>query len=233
MGCCERYCAAEANFGRKMADRDLRRYRRRGADPITKLLLRELRQWPLQGASLLDVGAGIGVIDMELADSGVSVATMVEASPAYFDVARATVETYYGSRPTEFVVGDFVALAPTLADADVVTLDRVVCCYPDAEALLRAAGQRTRRLIAYTYPRNRWYVHAFIAFQNARRRLIGNPFRAFLHSPGRMRAVLEGAGLIHAGRQGTPVWMLDLYSREMSRTPMPCFPQAPPEIAAL
>src|SRR5262245_30066155 len=211
MVCCEQYCAAQAQFGRKRAERDLRRYLRRGADSITKLLLKELRRWPLQGLSLLDVGSGIGVIDMELAGDGVGTATVVEASPAYFEASRGTVERCYGSRPVQFVVGDFTALAPTLADADVVTLDRVVCCYPDAEGLLRRAAQRARLMIAYTYPRNRWYVHAFMAFQNARRRLTGNPFRSFLHSPERMSATLETAGLKRISRQGNAVWMVELY----------------------
>jgi hypothetical protein len=160
MSCCTRYCTAEAQFNRKVAERDLRRYRRRSADATTRLLVTELRRWRLEGVSILDVGGGIGVIGMELADSGVGSATVVEASPAYFDVTRSEVESRYGSRPTQFVVGDFAAIASTLADADVVTLDRVVCCYPDAEDLLRTAAQRARRLVALTYPRNRWYVRA-------------------------------------------------------------------------
>jgi len=219
MVCCARYCAAEAQFDRKRAERDLRRYRRRGADKITKLLLTELRRWPLQGASILDVGGGIGVIGMELADSGTGSATIVEASPSYFEVARREVESRYGSRPTQFVVGDFAAMAPTLSDADVVTLDRVVCCYPDAEDLLRGAAQRARRLVAYTYPRSRWYVRAFIALENSWQWLKGNPFRAFLHPPERMHAVLEAAGLVRAARQGTAVWVADLYHRESAGVP--------------
>jgi len=213
MACCNRYSAAEKQFSRKTAEGDLRRYRRRGADATTKLLLAELRRWPLQGASLLDVGGGIGVIDMELADYGVGRATIVEASPAYFEVARREVESRYKSRPTEFVVGDFAALANTLADADLVTLDRVVCCYPDAENLLRSAAQRARRAIAFTYPRNRWYVRAFVALENFWKRLLGSPFRAFVHSPERMHIVLMAAGLVRSARQGTAFWMFDLYSR--------------------
>jgi len=215
MSCCTRYCAAEAQFNRKVADRDLRRYRRRGADATTRLLLTELRRWPLQGRSILDIGGGIGVIEMELADSGVGSATVVEASPAYFEVARREVEARYGSRPTQFVVGDFAAMASSLADADVVTLDRVVCCYPDAEALLRGAAQRARRLVAFTYPRNQWYVRVFIRLENFWQRLRGSAFRAFVHSPERMDAVLQAAGLVRAARHGTAVWMFDLYRREM------------------
>jgi magnesium-protoporphyrin O-methyltransferase len=218
MVCCARYCAAETQFNRKRANRDLRRYRRRGADPITRLLLTELRKWPLRGASVLDVGGGIGVIGMELAESGAGSATVVEASPAYLEVARSEMESRYGSRPTHFIVGDFAGLAPTLSDADVVTLDRVVCCYPHGEDLLRAAAQRTRRLVAFSYPRNRWYVRAFVALENWWRGLRGNPFRAFVHPPERMRAVLEAAGLKHTARQGTAVWLVDLYRREMAHT---------------
>lgn len=64
---CARYCAAEAQFDRKVAERDLRRYRRRGPDATTRLILVELRRWPLEGLQLLDVGGGIGVISAELA----------------------------------------------------------------------------------------------------------------------------------------------------------------------
>lgn len=90
-------------------------------------MLAELRRWPLEGQQLLDVGGGIGVISAELAGTGIADATVVEASPAYLEVARREVETRYGSRPTQFILGDFAAIADTLPDADVVTLDRVVC----------------------------------------------------------------------------------------------------------
>jgi 2-polyprenyl-3-methyl-5-hydroxy-6-metoxy-1,4-benzoquinol methylase len=211
MVCCSRYCAAEVQFDGKVAERDLRRYRHRGATGITKLMLTELRRW--QGAEMLDVGGGIGVISMELADSGMATATVVEASPAYLEVARNEVGARYGSRPTQFVLGDFSAVANTLMDADVVTLDRVVCCYPDAEALLRSAAIRARRLVAFSYPRDRWYMRVTTALQNWWRRLKGNPFRTFVHPPRRMAAVLEAAGFVRIARQGTFVWVLDLYHR--------------------
>ena len=143
---------AEAQFNHKVAKRDLRRYRRRGTDATTRLLLAELRRRPLEGRHLLDVGGGIGVISGELSDARVASAVTVEASPAYLEVAQREVGPKYGSRPTQFVLGDFAVIAGTLPDADVVTLDRVVCCYPDPEALLGAAA-KTRQVLAFTYPR--------------------------------------------------------------------------------
>jgi magnesium-protoporphyrin O-methyltransferase len=156
-------CAAEGQFDHKVAERDLRRYRKRGADATTRLMLAELRRWPLQGKQLLDIGGGIGAVSAELADSGIACATLVEASPAYLEAARVELGSRYASRPTQYLLGDFAVIAGTLADADVVTLDRVVCCYPDAEALLQGAAARTRQLLAFTYPRDRWYVRTMIA----------------------------------------------------------------------
>ena len=219
MTCCTRYCAAEAKFDRKVAERDLRKYKRNGAAALTKLLLSELRRWPLEGADVLDIGGGIGVISMDLADAGVRSATVVEASPAYLEVARREVGSRYGSRPTQFVLGDFAAIAPTLADADVVTLDRVVCCYPDAEALLRAVAARARRLVALTYPRDRWYTRTFSGVKNSWQKLRGNAFRSFIHPPQRMAAVLEAAGFVRAAPQGKGVWVLDLFHREGTALP--------------
>ena len=213
MLCCGGNCAAESHFDRKVADRDLKRYRRRGADATTKLILAELRRWPLEGRLLLDVGGGIGVIGAELASTGIASATLVEASPAYLEVARREVKARYESRPTQFLLGDFATIADTVPDADVVTLDRVVCCYPDAEALLRGAAARTRQRLAFTYPRNRWHVRMMVAIENFWRRLTSSKFRAFVHSPQRMGAVLETAGFVRASHRDTFMWTLDLYSR--------------------
>jgi len=215
MMCCTGHCAAQVDS--KVAKRDLRRYRRRGADATTRLMLAEIRRLPLEGRHLLDVGGGIGVITCELADTLVASAAIVEASPAYLEVARREVGLKYGSRSTQFVLGDFAAIAGTLSDADVVTLDRVVCCYPNAESLLGAAAARTRQVLAFTYPRDLWYVRSMFAFGNFWLRLTGKKFRAFVHAPERMAAVLETAGLVRATQRETLVWMLDLYHRSSSR----------------
>src|SRR5260370_3179576 len=213
MVCCAQYCDAEKQSDSKVAERDIQRYRRRGPNAITRPMLAELRRWPLQGKDLLDIGGGIGVIGAEVAGTGLASATLVEASPAYLKVARAELGSLYGSRPTQFLLGDFAVIADTLTNADVVTLDRVVCCSPDATALLRGAAARTRRVLAFTYPRDRWYMRTLTALQNFWRRLRGNAFRTFVHSPEHMGTVLEAAGLVRVARQGTLVWVLDLYRR--------------------
>ena len=87
-------CAAESQFSPKVAERTWRRYRRRGADAVTRLMLAQLRRCPLQDKELLNIGSGIGVINSELAADGIAAARLVEASPAYLEVARRAASTY-------------------------------------------------------------------------------------------------------------------------------------------
>jgi hypothetical protein len=85
------------------------------------------------------IGGGIGVISAELAASNIACATLVEASPAYLEVALREPESRYASCPTQFLLGDFAVISNTLANADVMTLDRVVCSIP---MLRRCSSER-------------------------------------------------------------------------------------------
>ena len=109
-------------------------------------------------------------------------------------------------------------IAGTLLDADVVTLNRVVCCYPDGEALLVAAATRTRQVLAFSYPRYRWYVRTLFALVNFWMRLTGKKFRAFVHAPESMAAVLQSSGMARDTQRETLLWMLDLYHRVGARS---------------
>ena len=220
MSCCAHCCAAQTKFDSKRAAHDLRQYKRHGADAVTQLILAELQRRPLKGSDLLDVGAGIGVIGAELAKSGMVKATVVEASPAYLDVARQEVGSRYREGLAQFVLGDFASLAATLGDADVVTLGRVVCCYPDADALLQGAAARTRRVLAFTYPRDRWFVRAGNALRNFWKQLRGSAFRTYVHAPKRMQSVVETAGLVRVAQKETFTWMLDVYERQTNNRPV-------------
>jgi len=179
------------------------------------MLLAELRRWQLQDLELLDVGSGIGVIARELAAAGLASATLADASPAYLELARRNVGARYGSRPTQFILGNFTATAASLPEADVVTLDRVVCCYPDASALLSAAAARSRRLLAFTHPPDRWYLRAGFSVMNFFLWIGRSPFRIFVHPPQQMAAVLEAAGFVRAAHRESFFWSFSLYSRPL------------------
>ena len=218
MTCCNGSCAAAAHFNPKKAEEDLQRYQRYGPDPSTRMLLGELRRWPLEGQRLLDVGGGIGVIAVELSGAGLASVTLADASAGYLEAARrhlvSSGASRGGSRSAQFFLGDIATTADSLPEADIVTLDRVVCCYPDVEGLLQGAAGCARRMVAFTYPLDVWYVRAGVVVENLWYRLRRDPFRAFVHSRERMGSVLESAGFVRAARRRASLqWALDLYRR--------------------
>jgi 2-polyprenyl-3-methyl-5-hydroxy-6-metoxy-1,4-benzoquinol methylase len=165
------------------------------------------------GDSVLDVGAGVGVLDFELLTKGVSAATLVDASSACLDAAAAEAGRRQVTDRMQRVVGDFVTLAENIAPADVVIMHRVICCYPDHASLLRDASKHARRLLAFSYPRDRWYIRAWMSLENLVRRVRGNDFRTFVQSPITMEALVARDGFRCVHRARTFVWSIDAYVR--------------------
>jgi magnesium-protoporphyrin O-methyltransferase len=154
-------------------------------------------------------------VSFELLTRGAATATLSDASPAYLEAAREEAAERGMADRTRVALGDFVEIASHLVPADVVVLDRVVCCYPAWRPLLEAAAARCTRVLAITYPPGRPDVRAVIAFENARRRWFGDGFRAFVHPPPDMDRVLRESGLRRVTRARTLVWKIDIYVRDL------------------
>lgn len=212
MDCCHTQ-GCDALFDRRQAARDLKRYRRRGPDRTTALLLAALRAEGITGASLLDVGGGIGAIHHELLEAGVASATHVDASSAYLQTAREEAARRGHHGRTDFRYGDFVTLASDLPSADIVTLDRVICCYPDVEALVAASAGHARRFYGAVFPRPTWLVRALFAGANLFCRLRRTTFRVFVHAPEVIDAGLRRQGLRPRVVRDTIVWRVVVYAR--------------------
>lgn len=212
MTCCQ--CEGiEALFDGRQANRDLRAYLRRGPKETTRLLVDALRAEGVAGATLLDVGGGVGAISLALLPAGAQRATDVDASRAYLDVARAEAQRRgYGERVT-YRHGDFVTLASEIEPADIVTLDRVVCCYHDMPALVAASAAKARRLYGLVYPRDDWWVRSFNAAQNVTLRLSRHAYRSFVHSTRAVDAIVRGAGLERRLAHRGAIWQMVLYAR--------------------
>jgi 2-polyprenyl-3-methyl-5-hydroxy-6-metoxy-1,4-benzoquinol methylase len=201
-------------FDGRVARRELRRFRRRGPTGTTARLLEALRERGVSGLSFLDIGGGVGVLQHELMASGASSGTSVDASPAYLSAARAEADTLGYRDRMRYVEGDFVTVAPQIGGADVVTLDRVVCCYPDMTALIDASASRARRLYGVVLPREHplMVIGAFLlnVFQRVRRR----PFRVFLHGTAAVDARIRSHGLRPVWHGRSFFWQAHLYRRD-------------------
>lgn len=207
-------CEIENNtFGEEEAKANLKEYRRRGPAKQTRLILEAVRSLGIQDAALLDVGGGIGTMHHELLKDIAAEATHVDASSAYLKVATDEAKRLGHSERVKFIHADFTDVADELPQADVVTLDRVVCCYPNFRELLKAASSKSRRAIALTYPRETWYFKMGIAVANFFQKLKKDPFRVFIHPVAEMESLLNGEGLERVSTRRLFVWEMSLYKR--------------------
>jgi magnesium-protoporphyrin O-methyltransferase len=204
----------DSQFGVQHAEKDLKRYRRSGPDVTTRLLLDALKTQGLQGATLLDVGAGIGVVHHELLSAGARSAIHIDATIANNRVAEQEATRRGHREQVIFLSGDFVDLAPRIAAADIVTLDRVICCYSDMEQLVDASAAKARRLYGAVYPRERWLLKAWIVVENLARRIRGNPFQTYIHPIRAIDRALERNGLRPSLVRDTFAWRVAVYSRQ-------------------
>jgi SAM-dependent methyltransferase len=210
--CCQ--CEGiERQFGRRTAQWELRRYRKRGPKATTRILIDALRREGVAGASILDVGGGVGAIYHELLPSGARHAVHVDVSPEYLSVARQEAERRGHADRVEFVRGDFVEVAPRRDEGDVVTLDRVICCYPDMERLVAISADKARRLFGAVYPRETWWMRLAAGGVNLFCRIRRSGFRTYLHPPAAIDAVLRAHGLERRTFRRTLAWEVVVYSR--------------------
>ena len=213
MSCCTHCQDAESFFSRRTARRELRRYRRRGPPRFTRRLLDLIPERDVRERSLLDVGGGIGAIQHEMFARGLARAVHVDASAAYLERSADEAERRGHRDRVEYRYGDFVDLAPDLEAADIVTLDRVVCCYPDMPRLIRASTARADRVYALSYPRARRATKAVMALGNLFFRLRRSAFRTFVHPPAAIHAEIERQGFERVGRRRTIIWEAAVYRR--------------------
>ncbi|MCP4805504.1 MAG: hypothetical protein GY913_14145 [Proteobacteria bacterium] len=214
MECCKGQ-AYDDMFDAKTAARHLRDYEKKGATGATKRLLQAVR-----GAlgpdpfTHLDVGGGVGVLQHELAASGATRTTAVDASRPYLDLLeKAAADQGYGDRHRR-IEGDLVDVAGDIEPATVVTLDKVICCYPDMDELVEAAAGRATSVLAVTVPRDAFWSRWMMVGMNAGfRHVMRREFRSFVHAHDDIDGVCASAGMPLASEDAGLFWCVRLYRR--------------------
>lgn len=203
--CCDRP-GYETTFNGRFARRMSRRYERRGLNRLQARLVDFLVEQGIDGATVLEIGGGVGDLHVELLRHGAASATNLEISHNYEDEAAKLLERsgMTGRVARRFV--DIAAEPDKVEPADVVVLHRVVCCYPDHGKLLSAAGAHANRLLVFSHPPRNLLTRFSLGWDNALRRIQRSDFRAFVHRPDAMIAVLEAQGLTPLYRHQGKVW---------------------------
>jgi 2-polyprenyl-3-methyl-5-hydroxy-6-metoxy-1,4-benzoquinol methylase len=203
-------------FTARMAKRAAERYRKTGVDKTAKRMLAFLEERGIEGATVLEVGGGIGDVQVELLKLGADHTLNLELSPAYDTEAARLMREAGVEERAERRLHDLAADPAGVEPADVVVLNRVVCCYPDYERLLGAAADHSRRLLVFSYPPRNVVSRLLLGSQNLLFRLRRKEFRTFAHPPARMLAVIEERGLVRTYDHRPLVWQIAGFERRVA-----------------
>jgi magnesium-protoporphyrin O-methyltransferase len=201
-------------YNEKRAASQLRKYRKKGPIASTQTLIDALKTEGVEGATLLDIGGGIGAIQHELLAAGAAHTMSVDASAPYLEAAREQSDRRgHGDRVT-YWHGDFVELAESIPPADIVTVDRVINVYPDWERLVELSAAHAKRLYGLVYPRDTPMVRLVIFAMNLILRLRRQPVRAAIRPVDRIQGIARESGLSpHFSQNVGQAWQVVVYRR--------------------
>jgi len=212
MGCCQ--CQGIENmFDKKAAKRQLKRYLKKGPSKTTSMLLDAINKKGVQGLNFLDIGGGIGAIQYDLIKAGASNGTSIEASSAFFDVVKEEALQNGLAERVNFKYGDFTATASDVDSADIVTLDKVICCYDDMSELVGLSSKLARKIYAVIYPRDVWWTKLALLMVNFYPRIKGSSFRVFIHPTKKVEEIIFGNGLKRNYYATTLFWQVAIFTR--------------------
>jgi magnesium-protoporphyrin O-methyltransferase len=200
-------------FSDRFARRMAARYRKKGLDKTARRMVDLLAQRGVVGATVLEIGGGVGEIQLELLRRGAASATNLELSPGYeHEAARLVQEAGMAGR-VDRRLADIASDPAAVEPADIVVLHRVVCCYPDYSRLLSVAADHVRHQLVFSFPVRNPASRAVLATQNLALRLAGREFRVFAHPPAAMLNVLAEHGLSPTLAHRGPVWQVAAAAR--------------------
>lgn len=205
MSCC-RALPCEEMFKPRMARRALNRYRSRGLDRLDRHVLATASAGGVEGSEVLEIGGGIGAIQSELLDSGARRGEIVELVSAWEPYAAELAQEKGQAEQTVFRIADVLEEPGTVERADVVVLNRVVCCSPDGVELARSAARLTRRTLVLTFPRNALWLLVGARLLNTAFGVMGRSYRLFLHPPSALVAAARAEGLTLEDEGRTFAW---------------------------
>ncbi len=209
MSCCDPN-GLNGLFKGPVVEAELRDFKRRGLGKRQRTIVETLRG-SVAGSSVLDVGCGVGGLGLSLLARGAAHGTFVDVSRDYLRAARTLAEQREVSENATFIEADFMQC--DLSPADTVLLDRVVCCYPDAPALLRKAAAHSRARLVFSYPRPSWWMDLAGRLLNLGMRVWRKDYRFYVHSEGALLEAAKTSGHAFTGKRSVGVWHIATFER--------------------
>ena len=209
-------------FSERSARAEAKRYRRKGLDPTSRRIFDVVKKQGVEGRTVLEVGGGIGAIQIELLKAGAARAISVELTPTYEDEAVALLREAGLEERVERRIMDFAAAGAAVESADIVIMNRVICCYPDMPVLAGAAADHAGEVLVMSFPRRTWWTRALVSAGNLALRITRRQFQVFVHPPAQILAEAERHGLHKTLDDRGSFWQVAAAQRT-SGTPLPVY----------
>lgn len=211
---CSHCQCSEKLFDDKGARKELKKYHKKGPAAVTRKLIQLLLPRAKPGISHLDIGGGIGAIQLAMLEAGADKVTDVDASAGYLAVAEEESNRKGFGEKVEYQYGDFLDVADQIESHDIVTLDKVICCYPDYQGLLTAASQRAGKHLALVFPRDILPVKLVLGLGNLWLKLRGSDFRTYAHPSEKVFGLIEAQGLKRVAADSHFIWQMVVFERK-------------------
>ena len=208
-------CCGHINDGGRLFSRFARLsrccYNLRGLGKSQQFFVNSLNRLGIANTQLIEIGCGVGALHQTLLLQGAGFAVGVDLADNMLKQAQIAADKNHLSACTRYMQGDFVQIVDSIEPADIMLMDKVVCCYPDADSLLKTALSRTRRILAITYPRNKWWVRAAVAVEAFFLKLSGSSFRSYVHSPLLISHIIQCEGYVLESEYQDSAWISQIW----------------------
>jgi len=210
---CKHCLDANIHFDHKTAVKQMKVYQRKGPTGTTKEIVKMLERIDLKGKRMLDIGGGIGVLQWYFLKNGGLSTVMVDASAGYLIEARSYAAKNGFIDKTQFIEGDFNDHAGVLEKANVVSLDKVVCCYPDYERILNNSIDKVEEYLAMSFPISNWISIAVNQMNRLFLNFRKSEFRSYIHPVSKMRELVTSRNMVLEASSRSFPWLIELYRK--------------------
>ena len=210
---CRDHISIDEHFDQNYVAKELQLYRDKGPETTTQVLIDALLAEGVSDMTLLDIGGGVGAIQHALLRAGVSSCISVDASSAYIEAAKEEAQRQGHVKSIIHQYGNFVDLAADIPQCDIVTLDRVICCYPDVEDLVEKSSALAGKLYGVVYPLNNRKVRFLGVLENLTYRLYRSSFRYFVHPTEVVEDIVRRNGLERLFYREIGKWQIVVFGR--------------------
>jgi len=213
VNCCHYNPDEAGRLFSRFARRHRRHYQHKGLSKSQRQLTRGISLVGVRDATILEIGCGVGYLQQKLLEDGAASAIGVDLSETMINQARQVAVAQGFTERTTYHVGDFVSIQDRVPMSDITLLDKVICCYPDAERMVKLSLDKTRRAYALTFPKNNWFNRLGARALGGVMRLLRIEFRNYVHEPREIERWATERSFRRVYTAHTLLWHTHVYAR--------------------